>query len=610
MKSAVVDFETYYAPDYTLSKMTTEAYVRDARFETILCGFRIGRAPAYWVPGPEVGAEITRLKLENYAVIAHHAHFDGLILSHHYDTVPGYWIDTLSMARAVYGSKIKKSLKALSELEGIGQKGTEVELAFGKRFRDFSKRDLASYGAYCCNDCDLEYELAKILSKHFQRSELDLIDSTIRLFTEPILQLNRPLLEQYAIDLRIRKASLLMEANVQLADIMSNDKFAESLRFLGIDPPMKISPTTGKPTYAFAKTDPAMQELAEHEDETVQALIAARLNARSTINESRTQRLLAMEKNGSACVYLNYYGAGQTGRASGGDMLNWQNFARGGKIRESVLAPPGHELVVGDSSNIESRLEDWLAGQDDQVEAYRIFDRGEGPDIYCVMAQKIYGRVISKEADPKERFVGKTAKLGLGYGTGAAKFAVTTKLPLKDAQNIVNIYRNSYKRVVALWNRCDEALGLVAKGIVGRNVDFRGIITTVEGGLLLPNGLVIKYTDLKWNARVVTKKGKVIDYEGWSYFDGRSRQNIYGAKVVENIVQALARIVVLTQTLMVPRRLVLSVHDEGVWCVPLWEVLQTAYEVNWALRQPLPWCPDLPLNCEVGSHRSYGKAKP
>jgi DNA polymerase len=193
---------------------------------------------------------------------------------------------------------------------------------------------------------------------------------------------------------------------------------------------------------------------------------------------------------------------------------------------------------------------------------------------------------------------------------GAAKFALTTKLPLRDAQNIVNIYRNSYRHVVGLWDRCDEALGKIAKGVVGAKVDFRGIITTAKGGLLLPNGLMVKYPDLRWNVRVVTKTGKVIDYEGWSYFDGRARQNIYGAKVVENIVQALARIVVLTQTLMVPRRLVLSVHDEGVWCVPIRDVLQTVFEVNWALRQPLPWCSDLPLNCEVGSHRSYGKAKP
>ena len=74
-------------------------------------------------------------------------------------------------------------------------------------------------------------------------------------------------------------------------------------------------------------------------------------------------------------------------------------------------------------------------------------------------------------------------------------------------------------------------------------------------------------------------------------------------------MQALARIIVMYQTLMVPRRMVLTVHDEGVWCVRTKDVIETEFEVSQALRTPLPWCPDLPLNCEVGSHKSYGKAK-
>lgn len=606
MKSVVVDFETYYGDDYTLSSMTTEEYVRDRRFETILCGFKVGREPGYWVDGPDVADELERLALHECAVIAHHAHFDGLILSHHYGVKPKLWIDTLSMARAVHGAKSGLSLGKLCKKHGLPDKGTEVDNVRGMRRRHFSPVGLRKYGTYCVGDCEREYELARIFSPHFGNSEIMLIDNMIRMFTEPVLELNEEVLSAYKERLRVRKVQLLVEAGVQLEDLRSSAKFAEILRFHGVEPEYKLNPK-GEKIYAFAKKDPFMEELAEHEDEAIQALAAARLNARSTINESRVERLLSMASRGRACVYLTYYGA-HSGRASGGDKLNWQNLERvafhkdteeqtHGFIRNAVEAPEGYVLVVGDSMNIESRMLDWLAGQEDQVEAYRLFDAGKGPDIYCVMAEKIYGRAISKKKNPNERFVGKTAKLGLGYGTGAEKFAVTTKLPMTQAARVVKVYRSTHPAVVRLWNRATEALQLIADGVVGAKVDYRGIITTTEDGLLLPNGLVIKYRDLK------------NEHGEWSYWDGRARQKIYGAKVVENIVQALARIVVMAQTLMVPRRLVLSVHDEGVWVTRQDKAERVKAEAEQALRTPLPWCQDLPLNCEVGYHKSYGKAK-
>jgi DNA polymerase family A len=628
---AVVDFETYYGEEYTLSKMTTEAYVRDQRFETILCGFKIGKEPGYWVDGPDVAEHLEELQLEGHAVIAHHAHFDGLILSHHYGITPALWIDTLSMARARHGVRAGNSLAKLCERNGIGKKGTEVTQAFGKRRRDFTERELRAYGAYCVNDCEKEYQLAKIYSPYFCRAEIELIDAMIRTFTEPVLQLNRKVLKEYLIELAANKTRLLVEAGVQLHALRSAEKFAEILRFHGIDPPMKLASTAGKPhpkagklnkktgevypshhpvdqmTYAFAKSDTVMQELAEDGDEMIQALLAARFNARSTINETRAQRLLDMSRRGAACVYINYAGAEQTFRASGGDKMNWQNLQRKGKLRDAVEAPDGSVIVVGDSSNIESRMLDWLAGQEDQVEAYRLYDAGKGPDIYCVMAEKLYGRAITKAQDPDERQMGKVTKLGLGYGMGAPKYVLAVraqtrrKIKLEWAYDAVNTYRRSHKYVLQFWERCGNALTMIANGMAGLPVDFRGVVTTHKDGLLLPNGLVIRYERLER------------DDEGqWTYWNGRSRQKIYGGKVCENIIQALARIVVMEQTLMVPKRrkLVLSVHDEAVFCVPEHLASKCVGEVERALRTPLPWCSDLPLNCEVGYHKSYGKAKP
>lgn len=309
-----LDFETYYGPDYTLSSMTTEAYIRDPRFETILCGFKRNDEPGYWVDGPDVPRELDRIGVHNCAVLAHHAHFDGLILSHHYGQYPKVWFDTLSMARAVLGGKAGLSLAKLAERLGIGVKGKAVLQARGLRRRDFTRSFLYEYGEYCVNDCDLEYDVFGKLFPHFQQGELKLIDMTIRMFTEPRITLNSAVLTEHLRRVQADKLTALLRAGIQLTDVRSDAKFALALEALGVDPPTKISPTTGKVAFAFAKTDPQMEELAEHPDEDVQALIAARLKNKTTIEESRTIRMLDMATRHTAPVYLKYYGADQTGR--------------------------------------------------------------------------------------------------------------------------------------------------------------------------------------------------------------------------------------------------------------------------------------------------------
>lgn len=613
MDMYTLDWETYYGDDYTLSKMTTEEYVRDKRFESILLGVKKNDQKSYWVDQKDIKAHLDSLELHNHAVLAHHAHFDGLIANHHYGIRPKLWFDTLSMARAVHPYIKSIGLKALAELYGLGQKGEEVVQARGLRRAQFGQQQLKEYGQYCCNDCDLEYDLFNRLLPNFGKSELQLIDFTIRLFTEPVLHINAPLLEEYIGDIQTDKTTLLLKAGIQLTDVMSNKLFAQALEFIGIDPPMKISPATGKWTYAFAKTDPQMQALAEHPDEVVQTLIAARLKNKTTINETRAARMVGMSQRGAACVYLKYYGAHGTGRMSGGDKMNWQNFGRGGKLRKAVVAPPGHVLVVGDSSNIEARALDWLARQDDMMDVYRNDDAGTGPDVYCVLAGKIYSRPITKGVDLDERQMGKIAKLGLGYGMAAKKFMDAVRVQTKGkivpdlntAENVVSVYRNSHPRVVALWRRAEQALEFIAKGIEGKPVDPRGVVVTCKEGLLLPNGMKIRYPDLK--KAFNSEKG----FEEWTFWNGKIRENIYGGKVVENIVQALARIIVMDQTLAINKliRVVMSVHDEAVACVLEQYGEKALRYVLKCMRVPPAWAPDLPLNSEGGIAVSYGEAK-
>lgn len=607
MDMITLDFESFYSADFTLSKLTTEEYVRDSRFETILCGFKVNDRPAYWVDAPDVMKELHRVDVTNNAVLAHHAHFDGLILSHVYGMTPKRWLDTLSMARAVFGGKGGLSLAKLAERLGLGKKGSEVLDAKGMHRRDFSESALRRYGNYCINDCELEHAVFMRLLPFFTRTELEIIDMVIRMFTEPMLRLNRPMLETYLDDIRVDKTAALLRANIQLADVMSNDKFAAALEYLGVMPPTKISPTTGKETWAFAKTDPQMEALAEHPDELVQALVAARLKNKTTIAESRTLRMIGMSSRGAAPVYLKYSGADQTHRLSGGDKMNWQNFGRGSVIRDAIEAPDGQVCVVGDSANIESRVLDWLAMQEDAIEVYRKADNKTGPDVYCATAGKIYGRVITKENDPAERQMGKVAKLGLGYGMGSAKFIQAVRVMAKmkitaaESQLIVDAYRNAHPAVTRLWKRCENALQYILAGQEVA-VDPRGVITTCAEGLRLPNGLLIKYPDLK--------KGDTYE-EGWTYWNGRSREKIYGGKMVENCVQALARIVVVDQTLNINEYLpvAMSVHDEAVGITDEDDGKDALGFVLEEMRRPPEWGLDLPLNSDGGFHLSYGKAK-
>lgn len=627
-----VDFETYWADDYTLSKMTTEEYVRDPRFETILCSFQKNEEESYWVDGPDVAKHLRKIDLSQCAVLAHHAHFDGLILNHHYNVRPKRWYDTLSMARGLHGAKGGLKLGELAKKYGIQDKGEEVFLAKNMRRSDFSERQLERYGNYCCNDSDIAYQLFLRMLKRYPATELQLIDRRVRMFAEPQFVANVSLLREYIKLMKVQKAELLLEAGVAKDEVMSNEKFARCLMELGIEPPLKISPSSGKIDkktgqkkpmkwiYAFAKTDAAMQDLAEHVDERVQVLVAARLKNKSTIDETRAERMLGMmERGGNLPIYIKYAGADQTMRDSGGDKTNWQNNKRGGVLRNALLAPKGKVCAVADSRNIEARMLDWAAGQNDMVKVYRLndMDSKKYPDVYCVMAEKIYNKLVTK-ADTDERQMGKVTKLGLGFGMGATKFPFAVRAQAKDADGrplvisdafahrVVNIYRESHFKVQELWDRAREALWMIIKGKYNHPVDPKGIILTAKEGLWLPNGMKIRYTGLKWDTDAFDESKK-----SFTYWNGRSVERIYGAKVVENIVQALARILVMEQCLMVPRRMswALPVHDEGVWLIPDEENAKQEWieAVSEAFRTPLDWCETLPINLSYGIHRSYGK---
>lgn len=617
MNLYTIDFETYYAQEYSLSKMSTEAYIRDRRFEVIGVGVKENDAEIKWYEEWEFRNWVNHIDLSNSAILCHHTQFDGAILSWDYRAAPKAWLDTLSMARAVLGGHARSfSLDALAKYFELGTKGTEVINAKGKRRADFTQEEWLRYGEYCKNDVNLTYYLFQLLmlgggidhdllgGRSFPRVELEVIDQHIRMFTEPVIELDTFLLNAALADTRYLKKQALDKAGVDKRDLMSNLKFAQLLIDLGVDPPMKISATTGRETYAFAKTDAGLQALQEHEDPRVQALVAARLENKSTLMETRLENMLAMAARGPMPVYLKYAGADQTMRSSGGDGQNMQNLTRGSALRNAILAPPGYVWVVVDSSNIEARALDTMAGQEDMIEVYKAADRGEGPDVYCVIAEAVYHRPIVKGVDKNERQHGKIIKLSCGYGVGAAKYrevARQQKVILTEDQAVTDIetYRTKHNKVTDLWKRCNKAIEWMYRGDKCP-VDYEGMITTARNALVLPNGLRVKYPNLRRQN------------DAWVYDSGRMAGiNVYGGKVTENIIQTVSRNIIMEQSLAISKKFgwKLSVHDEGVFLVKeevAKDVLDYALEV---FRTPPAWWPQIPLNAEGGMSYSYGMAK-
>lgn len=615
------DFESYWDQHYTLSKMSTDSYVLDPRFECQGMGLRTPTGKYLFFTPDRVPQALAMIPWSESAILCQNTAFDAFILRHVYKTPePRMWMDTLSMARYVLPSMRRYGLAALADHFGLPPKGDETVRTRGRRWHTFSRQEIEALATYCKHDVFLTWEVFTRLLPHFPTQELLLVGHTLRMFLEPTLRLNADKLRTFLVETQARKAALIKACGMDNRDaLMSNDLFAQALEALGVEPPLKLSEKlsarTGKPTWtwAFSKRDPAFKELLEHEDDRVVALVEARLDNKSTGDETRTQRLLQVaDARRPWPVLLNYCGAKQTNRWSGGNKQNPQNLRRGGALREAIEAPPGHMIVVVDSSQIEARTN---AAESKEQALLQIFrDKG---DPYADLATEVYGRPINKKNDPLERQVGKTGILGLGYGMGAAKFQLALKtdpimpidMPLSFCEQVVETYRKrKYPMIRANWYKMEHALRAVAEG---RRADFEWFETRPEG-LRCITGFTIKFGDLRW---VDTDD----EYHGWWYTKAGMDARIYGAKVVENVTQHIARQIVAEQMLKIMRRevvaqfgqrLALMAHDEIVMVCPE-DKAEALLKYSLEVMHTCPtWAPTpIPVAAEGSIGRTYAEAK-
>jgi DNA polymerase len=653
-KIVVIDFETAWSrSEYTLSKMTTEEYVRDPRFKAWgLCYKEVGTDEIpVWVRGDRIRRWAVSIDWSRTAILAHNAQFDVTILSWVYGVKPAFIFDTLSMARALRGVEVGNSLATLAEAFELPPKGKAVHSTDGMldSIPFHVEQELADY---CRHDTHLCEQIFLRLIEGYPTKELKLIDMTLKMYTNPLLTLDKEMLAQAIDEERIAREGLLQRLGMVEATLASNPQFAQALKALGVHPPTKTSKTTGEETLALAKNDAHFQALLNHDNEDVALLCQARLKVKSTSERTRAQRFLEIAERGSLPVPLSYYGAA-TGRwtAAKGSAINMQNLKRGSFLRKAIMAPEGYVIAVGDLSQIEPRVLAWLADYDNLLDIFR-----SGGDPYAQFGAQMFNLPgMTKDSHPVQRQSAKSALLGCGFQMGWASFAAQlltgflgappkryskeeakqlgvtgpdvqkflswdenikkmaeiphtcTELELGihclAAKAIIDKYRAASAPVVAFW----ELMGQLIEHSLYKGKEYRHkCLTFRKGEIVLPSGMSVRYPDLRPDQ---DEKGRV----QWSYADGKDgkRTKLYAGKVTNNVVQGTARCVMTDGMLRIGKRYPVcgTVHDEALCVAPESEATEAKEYLLACMTIEPTYMPGIPLAADGGVHKRYGLAK-
>jgi DNA polymerase len=602
-----LDFETFYDKGYSLKspKVSMSEYIRDERFLVHCVGWAVDNNPVQWCDRANAEHVLRTLPWDDATLVCHNTAFDGLILSHHYGIVPKRYADTMLMSRAVFGGHVEHNLDALTARLNIGGK-LEGALENTKGMRELPPEILGPLGEYCANDVAIMAECHDVLVKKIPKNELELMHITLRMFCDPILEVDMDRVKA-ALDAEMgKKVSKILLTGTTKDQLSSNDKFVELLEQNGVTVPTKRN-AKGMPVAALAKKDTGFLHLYQTAPQKVKDIIDARLAIKSTIGETRARRFLEAGRDGMKLPVLLQYCGAHTTRWSAGNRMNFQNLPRGGELRKSILAPFGHVLVVIDSAQIEARLNLWMAGDEDKLQIFRNYDAGTGPDLYRVMASQIYNKRI-EDVTKDERQLGKVCVLALGYGMGADKLRATLatdpvnpiKLSMEQACRIVDIYREFNVHIVKLWRELEELAGHM---YAGDHWPYKAVVFE-KHRIDLPSGLSLHYTGMTAAQSEMTKRFYNIQYKSL-----KGQVQLYGGILCENIVQALARCVIAEQMLEISKRyrIATMTHDEVVFIAPEAEG-QAALDFGLKImRTPPKWAPDLPLNAEGDYARHYCK---
>lgn len=619
MQILVADYETYFGDDYTLSKMTTESYIRDRRFEAHGCAFFTPGYQPRWVAGRDLPAFLQQIDWSDTALMCWHAQFDGLIFSHHYGIKPKFWFCPMSMSRMMLGNHISVSLDSVRKHFNLPPKTTPYNLFRGRRWHELSPAVQQQMGEGACDEVRSIWHIFQTLMQQgFPEEELSVIDLTIRMFTEPVLRADVDLLAQLWESEDKRKKTALVDLGVAESDLQSAQKFQELLEAEGVE----IEYKEGKngPIPAFAKNDEFIQGLLDDADDKVRALAEARLGVKSTLLQTRAATLGFMASRGSLPVYLRYCGAG-TLRFSGGDGANWQNFKRqdpdnpkeASPLRRSIMAPEGYLLAPVDLSQIEARVCAYLAGQEDLLEKFRTKQ-----DPYIGMASAAYGYEVTPDMKV-QRGTGKQLILSCQYMAAEVSIQKTARLgiygppvhiDLATALRWKNSYRSTNAEIVQYWKTASRMLSRIAGG---PPLDW-GPAHIKDKRIYLPNGTVLVYDTLAFHKPAGEELEKCKPFERDGYWRVQTRQGwktMHGGKITQHLCEAVSRVIVTQAALRISAagfRILNIPHDELLVLVKQDGREQEALEfcLNEMRRTP-EWLPGISLAAEGSLGIRYEK---
>lgn len=669
-----IDFETYYDADYSLTrgKLTTEEYINDPRFEIIGVSIGVqGQKPKWFSRGSLAEYAALLQPLNKCAVVAHNVRFDAGILGLRLGIHPRMLIDTLSMSRGFFGNTVRNDLGAVAERLRLGVKGDEVVNAKCKHLADFTPDELAAYGGYCVNDTALSMAIfAELLRRGFPVNELPKIDVVMRMFTDPVLQLNPAAVERELwLDAQRREELMRALPGTTVADFRSAAKFADVLRALGVEPPTKVSEKksakagTVVKDYAFAKNDVDFIAMLEHENPLVAAAVEAKLGVQSSQRESRARRFMGIyQRNNHYLPVPLSPSAAHTHRLGGDDKVNLQNLQRTdrknpdkGLLRRAIIAPEGKLLVVGDLSQIEARLLCGSAGQQDKLDAF-----AARRDVYSEQASVIFNQHVDRKANPEDftkGFIGKAVVLGCGYGLGHFKFGSMIYVGMLGEKGV--LFDDTYVEMLDVdvddyqaWVESKDDLMAKAELLRPMALDWTAWMKHLACAKRIIDMFRVSNVQIKnyWaqcetaiaamyhgeryefgqGGLLYTEEGAIVlpngmrllypqmeyDKDGYSCLrrkEGRVvRVRLYGGLVSENCTQALAGIKIgeaMVETDRAGYRVALQVHDEIVSVVNEDEAQIAKAVIDRAMKRSPAWLPSLPVDAELGLAKSYGDAK-
>lgn len=651
----IVDFESFFDGEYGLKDLSTIEYVQDKRFEILGCGFLrvVDNFPDYENQTVFTAGSLdttTHLKwlqseygpnLERCTVVAHNASFDCMILSRKFGINPPHIIDTVGLARH-WNARDKADLATLAKRFNLPDKG-ETEEFMGMTFRPRWKKPkgrgpkmpvqmplatdeqitkLASYGQ---NDVRREWELFTILLPRLSnpKIELQLMQHTLDLALKPSLQVDSVKCDELIGAMQTEVRSVLDKTGLIHDEISGNKSFegylCQALMDAGDVPQryFKVCKTGYK--LADAKTDPERDLLLKHSDEKVRSLMEARAGIKSwPTHISRLEQLkkMAQADGGLLPIPLRYMGA-HTGRWSGSDGVNFQNFGSRGhelinSMREVIVAPEGKTLVIADAAQIEARVLAWVAGQKSLIEAF-----AQNRDVYCEFGTEFFRAKLRKPSDDDIPAVAKLLKarrqfskicvLGMGYGMGPSRFMEYAGCDADTAERAVDVYRSMYPDIPRFWYDNEKSFIYTAKHkqswIMLRNLRFDSL-SDCDVMITLPNGRELKYISAKL---VADKYGEKIEI--WNE-KMHSWQHSWGGEICENVVQAMSRDILAEAMLRLEsatRHTAFHVHDELIMVVDEEFGSMTLKQAIAELSLTPTWAPGCPLAAEGTLSKRYKK---